>query len=98
VLSNTHVALLVLGAHAIAFEYRELAIKKQVAEALNAVALPVFYQRLELLNSFDTFFTGDGIVCACEHRRSCFDASCEIFLSSLVEVAVLLQLLAKLAL
>lgn len=37
-----YLTLLVFGAHAVALQYGELAVQQQLAEAFDAVALPVF--------------------------------------------------------
>jgi hypothetical protein len=92
-LYNTHVSLFVLRAHTVAFQHSKLAVQEQVAKAFDTVTFPVFYKRLELLDSFDTFFAGNGVVCASQYGRGCIDTSGEVFLPLLVEVTVLLQLL-----
>ena len=90
---GTHLTLLILGTHAVALQHSELAVEQQLAEALDAVTLPVFYQGLELFNSFDALFTGNSIVCTGKNRRGCVDTAGEIFFPLVVEIAVLLQLL-----
>jgi hypothetical protein len=90
---DSHLTLLVLGAHAVALQHSELAVEQQLAEAFDAMALPVFHQSLELFNSFDALFTGNSIVCTGKDRRCCVDTTDEIFFPLVVEVAVLLQLL-----
>lgn len=90
---NTDVALFVLRAHAVALEHGELTVEEQIAEAFDAVTLPVFYKSLELFDGFDTLFAGNGVVRASKYRGCCFNTSSEVLLSLLVEVAVLLQLL-----
>ena len=35
-------------------------MKKKLAKAFDAMTFPVFHQGLELFNSFDALFTGDG--------------------------------------
>lgn len=70
-----------------------MTVEKQIAEPFDAVTLPIFYKGLQLFDGFDTFFAGDGVVCASKYRRCCVDASGKVFLSLVIEVAVLLQLL-----
>lgn len=97
-LVGTYVAFLILGAHAVTLEHSKLTVEEQITKALDAVALPVFNQSLELLDSFDTFFAGYCVVCSSKYRRCCLDTSYKILLSLIVKVAVLLQLLRLLAL
>jgi hypothetical protein len=59
---NAYFTLFVLRAHAVALEHSKLAVEQQLTEALDAVALPVFNQGLELFDGFDAFFTGDSVV------------------------------------
>ena len=61
------------------------------------MALPVFYERLELFYCFDTFFARNGVVGACEHGRGRCDTPGDVFSSSFVEVALVTQLLSVLA-
>jgi len=88
-----YLALFVLGSHTLAFQHRVLAVQKQVSEAFDSVALPVFYKRLELLNRLDAFFPGNRVVGACEYGGGCFDALGNVFASSFVEVALVAELL-----
>lgn len=48
-------------------------MQKKIAKTFYAVALPVFYKLLELLDGFYTLLAGDGVIGTSQDGRGSFD-------------------------
>lgn len=90
-----YLSLLVLGGHALALQDCVLTVQEEIAESFYSVALPVFHECLELLNSLHALLAGDSVVGACEYRGRRLNTSRDVFSSSFVEVAFVSELLPK---
>jgi hypothetical protein len=88
---TAYLALFILGRHALALQNSVLAVEKEVTETFNAVALPVLYKCLELLNRLDSFFSGNRVVGACEDGGSGFDALGDVFASCFIKIALVAE-------
>lgn len=63
----TYLSFVLLPIHAVSFQDSVLTVEQKVAKSFNAVALPVFDQSLQLLNSFHSVFASYSRIDALEH-------------------------------